>query len=101
MLGAIGAKPLRQFTFGGNQQCLVRKLRRLGDERFEHLDLRGTVRDMILAANDVRNAKIDVINDARQQVEPAAVLPSHDRIAEKLGVELLLAADEVLKNDLG
>ena len=44
----------------------------------------GAVRDMVLAAHDVGDAKVDVVDHARQQVEPAAVLAPDDRVAEQL-----------------
>ena len=87
MLGAVGAEPLRQLALGGDEQRLVRELRRLGAERLEHLDLRGAVRHMVLAANDVGDAEVDVVDHARQQIEPAAVLAANDGIAEQLRVE--------------
>ncbi len=40
-------------------------------------------------------AEVDVVDDARQQIEPAAVLAPDDRIGQQFGVEPLLAADQV------
>ena len=50
---------------------------------------------MVLAAHNVGDAKVDVVNHARQQIEPAAVLAPDDRVGQKLGVEALRPADEV------
>src|SRR4051812_6195939 len=73
--------------------------RRLGAERLEHLNLRGAVRHMVLAANDMGDAQIDVVDDARQQVEPTAVLTSNHPVAEQLWIEPLLAANEIGPGD--
>src|SRR5438552_18853209 len=99
MLGAVRAKPLRQFSFGRDQQRLMRELRSLRTQAQEHLDLRRAVRDMVLAAHDVRDAQVDVVDHARQQIEPGAVLAPDDRIAQELWVEALLAADEVVPDN--
>ena len=73
--------------------------RRLRTERLEHLDLRRAVGDMILAANDVRDLQVDVVDHARQQIEPAAVLAADDRIGQQLRVEPLRPADQVVPLD--
>src|SRR5260221_13922114 len=54
---------------------------------------------MVFAANDVGDAEIDVVDDARQQIEPAAVLAPDHRVAQQTGVEALLAADKVGEDD--
>src|SRR5262245_19834972 len=68
-------------------------------QRIEHLDLGRAVRHMILTAHDVRHAEIDIVDDARKQIEPAAVLAPNYGIAEQLRIEFLLAADEVVEGD--
>ncbi len=50
---------------------------------------------MILAAHDVGDAKVDVVDHARQEIEPAAVLAPHDGVGEQLRVEALRAPNEV------
>ena len=54
---------------------------------------------MVLAAHDVGDAEIDVVDHARQQVEPAAVLAPDNGIAQQLRVEPLLTADQVGPDD--
>ena len=54
---------------------------------------------MVLAANDVGDTEVDVVDHARQQIEPAAVFAADDRVGQQLGIELLLAADEVGEDD--
>ena len=60
------------------------KSRRLGAQRLEHLDLRRAVRDMVLAAHDVGDAQVDVVDHARQQIEPAAVVAADHRVGQQL-----------------
>jgi hypothetical protein len=50
---------------------------------------------MILAAYDVRDAEVDVVDDARQQVQPASVLAADHRVGQQLRIEPLRPADEV------
>ena len=54
---------------------------------------------MVLTADDVGDAKVDVVDHARQQIEPAAVLAAHDGVGQQAGIEPLLAADEVVPFD--
>ena len=99
MLDAIGTEPLRQFPFGRDQQRLVREVRWLRAQRLEHLGLGRAVRDMIFTPNDVGHAKIDVVDDARQQIEPAAILAPDNRVAQELRIEPLFAANKVGEDD--
>src|SRR5438067_10599415 len=99
MLGAVRAEALRQFSLCCNEQSLVRELGRLRAQRLEHLDLRGAVRDMVLAAHHMCDAEIDIVDDARQEVEPAAVLAPDHWIAQQLRVEPLLPSDEIVPYD--
>src|SRR5213592_4230738 len=99
MLGAVGAEALGELALGGDQQGLMREYRWIGTKRSEHLDLHGTVRDMVLATDDMGDAKVNVVDDARQQVKPAAVGAADDGIADQLRVEMLFAADEVGEGD--
>ena len=43
--------------------------------------------------------EVDVVDHAGQQIEPAAVGAADDRVADQRGVELLVAADEVVPLD--
>ena len=93
------AEALGQFAFGGDEQGFVGEVRRRAAERFEHLDLGRAVRDMVLAAHDVGDGEVDVVDHAGQEVEPAAVGAADDGVADQRGVELLVAADEVVPFD--
>ena len=50
---------------------------------------------MVLAADDVGDAEVDVVDHARQQIEPAAVLAPDHRVAEQFRVEPLGATDQI------
>ena len=54
-----------------------------GAERLEHLDLRGAIRDVILAADDVGYVQVDVIDDAGQET-----------VVGSLGAGDLIGADD-------
>jgi len=54
---------------------------------------------MILAADDMRHAEVNVVDHAGEEIEPAAVFAADDGIAEKLRIEALLAADQVVPDD--
>ena len=77
----------------------MRHRRRLGAQRREHLQLNRAVRHMVLAADDVGDAKVDVVDHAGQQIEPAAVGAPDDGIADQPRVEPLVAADQVVPLD--
>ncbi len=68
-------------------------------QRFEHLQLQAGVGDMILAAHDVGDAHVDIVDRARQHVEPAAVGAADDWVAEQGRIEMLGPADQVLPGD--
>jgi hypothetical protein len=48
--------------------------RRCAREGLENLDLHGGIGDVILTANDMRHAKIDIVNHRRQRVEIGSIL---------------------------
>src|SRR5438128_2704756 len=99
MLGAVRAEALRQLPLGSDEQRLMREVRRTRAERLEHLDLRGAVRDVVLTADDMRDRKIHVVDDARQQVQPTPVLTPDDWVGQELRIEALLAANQVVPQD--
>src|SRR3546814_3324197 len=61
---------------------LMRKFGRFRAEAREHLNLRRGVRHMILAAHDMADPHRDIVDHARQQIEPAAVGAAHHRSEE-------------------
>ena len=46
-----------------------------------------------------KDLKVDVVDHARQEVEPASVSAADDGVADQRGIELLVAADEVVPLD--
>src|SRR5688500_10059151 len=54
---------------------------------------------MVLAADDMGDAHVDIVDAARQHVEPAAVLAADHRIGEQGRVEMLAAADQIVPLD--
>ena len=62
------------------------KIGTVAAERFEDLDLHAGVGDVILAAHDVRDADVDVVDHGRQRVEIGAVLAhaAPDRTARRV-----------------
>ncbi len=63
--------------------------RRRRAERLEELDLRRGIGDMVLAANDMGDAEIDVVDHARQGVEIAAIGAHQHGIGQRSGIDML------------
>ena len=82
-LDAERAEPLRELALRADQQRLVGEGRRRRAQRREHLELKPGIGDMVLAAHDMGHAHVDIVDHARQHVEPAAVLAADHRIAEQ------------------
>ena len=70
--------------------------RRLGAQRLEQLDLRRGIGDVIFAAHHMSDAEVDVVDDARQRIEIAAVGADQHRVRQRGCVDMLLAADEIV-----
>src|SRR5262249_32615013 len=84
-----GSNPLRDdIAAGGDEQRIVRELRYVCAERLEDLDLWRGVGDVILTANDVRDSKLDVVDDRRQRVEETTVLPDQYGIGQRARIDL-------------
>ncbi len=65
----------------------------------EHLQLQPGIGDMILAAHDVGHAHVDIVDHARQHIEPAAVGAADHRIGLEPGIEMLGPAHKVIPFD--
>src|SRR4029078_7725840 len=63
-------------------------------ECFEQLNLRGRVDHMVFAADHVCNAKVDIVDYARQRVEISAVRPNQHRVRQRSGIDMLAGAHE-------
>ena len=95
-----GAEPLGQgLTVGPDQQGHVGEGRDGTAQRLEDLDLGPGVGDVILAADDVGDAHVDVVDHGRQGVEEQAILADQHRIRHRCGVDLGVAAGQVLPGD--
>ena len=68
-------------------------------ERLEELDLHRGIRDVILAAQDVRDAELGVVENRGKEVERRSVRTHQDRILEMAAVEFLPSLDEVGPGD--
>ena len=89
------AGALRQpFAGGGGQQIVVAEGRRLGAERLEQRDLHAGIGDMVVAADDMGDAQVDVVDDRRQRVEIGAVLAHQHRVGQRGEVDGLVAAHD-------
>src|SRR4051794_7439732 len=60
--------------------------RRLGPERLEELEVLGRIRQVILAADDVRNLHLDVIDDVNEMKDPRAVRPANGHVRMRLRI---------------
>ena len=98
-LDAERAEPLRELALRADQQGLMRESGRRRAERLEHLQLEPGIGDMILAAHDMGHGHLDIVDRARQHVEPGAVGAADDGIAEQGGVEPLGPANEIVPGD--
>ena len=81
----------------------VRETRRRGAQRTIKLNMLGRVRQMILAANHVRNLHLDVVDHVDEMKNPRAVRPAnrHVRMRARIGqIEIDLAANEVVDDDV-
>ena len=70
--------------------------RRRSGERLENLDLHGGVGDVILAANDMRHAEIDVVDHRGQRVEIGPVLAAQNGVGQRGAIDVALAAHHVV-----
>ena len=69
-------------------------------ERLEELDLRRGVGDMVLAADNMGDAEIDVVDHARQRVEIGTVFAHQDGVGQRSGVDMLAPAHEIVPHDI-
>ena len=64
------AEALGQLALAAGQQRFVREGRERRAERGEHLDLGRGVGDMILAAQHMGDAHVDIVDHRGEHVEP-------------------------------
>ena len=71
-----------KLALGPDEQGFMRKFRGLRAKRVEHLDLHRGIGDMVLAAHDMGNPHLDIVDRRRQHIEPAAVFAQDDRVGQ-------------------
>ncbi len=87
---------LRQrLAVGAVQQRQVRVQRRLGPERLQHQQLARGVGEVVLAAHDVRDPHVGVVDGDREVVERRAIGAGDHEVVEQPVLEGGLAADHV------
>ena len=62
---------------------MVTEDRRLGSQRLEQGDLHAGVGDVVVAADDMADAHLDVVDNGGQRIEIRAVLAHQDRIGQR------------------
>ena len=65
----------------------------------KHLNLNGSIGNVIFAAQHVGHAHFEVVDSARQHIEPRAVGAAYHGVGQLCGVEFLLPAHAVLPHD--
>ena len=75
------------------------ELWRIGPQSLKQLDLRRRIGHMVLAANDMADLEINIINDAWQCIKIAPALPDHHRVGKRSRINFLLAAHQIMPND--
>ncbi len=73
------------------------KVRHRAAQRLEDLDLRAGVGDVVLAADHMGDAEVDVVDHRGQRVEIGAVGADQHRVGHRGGVDRLRALDEVVE----
>lgn len=77
-------------------------MREVGDyraERLEDFDLHRRIGHVILAADDMRDVKVRVVNNGRQRVEKPAVFADENRIGKRRRIDFDVAAHEIAPGD--
>ena len=88
------------LAVGAVQQRQVRVARRRRAERLEHEQLLRRVREVVLAAHDVRDAGVEVVDRDGEVVEDRAVRACDHRVVHVDVLEARLAADHVVDDRL-
>ena len=92
-LAAVGSVQQRKVRVHGHRGLLAQasRLRPL-----EHEQLLGRVREVVLAAHDVADARVEIVDRDREVVQHGAVRASDHRVVEMDVLEARLATDEVV-----
>ena len=68
-------------------------------QRLEYLDLHGGIGDMVFAANDVADGKVEIVDHRGQHIDRHTVRTDEDGIAQMLGLKMNVAADQIVPVD--
>ena len=77
----------------------VRERRHGGAERAEEQHVLRRIREVIVAARDVRDLHVDVVDDDGEVIGRIAVGAEQDEVVDQVALELHVAADEVMELD--
>jgi hypothetical protein len=96
----IFRSPAARLHFGRGEKRMMGKCGRACPQRMKEIDLHTGIGHVILAADDVRDGKVDVIDDACKSVEECAVLADQHRIGKRAEIDRLMAADQIVPGDV-
>ena len=100
LLGRGRAGALREpLLVAAEDQRQMRERRHRGAERAEEQHVLRRVREMVVAARDVRDGHVDVVDGDGEVIGRIAVGAEQDEVVDQLALELHVAADEVVKLD--
>ncbi len=94
--GALG----EALLVGPQDQRQVAKHRHLPAQRLEKWDVLGGVREVVLAADDVGDAHVDIVADHRHVIGRRAVRAQQDEVVEDVRREVHVAAHQVGEADV-
>src|ERR1035441_3401222 len=86
-------------SVGGDQQRKMRELRRLGAGSLKNQHVLVGVRKMVLPADDVADAEIDVVGTGGEVVGGHAVGAEERKVFDVVGGFHLLAVDSIIEAD--
>ncbi len=94
----LGAEALgKALALRIGEEIVVRELRDRAAQSLDDLDLGAGIGDVVLAADDVGDAQVDVVDDRGERIEIAAIGADQHRIGHGGGIDRLRALDEVSK----
>src|SRR5690606_31425315 len=82
------------------QQRVMRKDRRLRAKRADDLDLHASIGDVVRAANDMGDPEVNIIHDAWQRIEEAAILADQHRIGKRRTIHRDMALNDIVERHL-
>ena len=100
LLGRVAPFALRKpLAVAAQNQWQMREHRHFGAECAEQHDVLGRVREVIVAARDVRDVHVDVVDDDGEVIRRIAVGAQEHEVVDQIAFELHIAANEVMELD--